>query len=139
MADGSTPRRKPRVRKTAPTVREKAQAAQARAESPKPKKRHQLARIVKKPFKIFRILRIPSNPVSRFLVRILKFIGKILAWLVPSYFVNAWREVRQVNWPSRKETWRLTLAVIIFAIVFGALVAGVDKVIDVLFRKLVLK
>jgi len=53
--------------------------------------------------------------------------------------VNAWREVRQVTWPSRRETWRLTGAVFIFAIVFGALVYGVDTGLDALFKKVILK
>lgn len=60
-------------------------------------------------------------------------------WLVPTYFVNSWREVRQVTWPNRRETWRLTMAVFIFAVVFGALIAGVDKVLDLLFKKVILK
>ena len=62
-----------------------------------------------------------------------------LRWLVPIYFVNSWREVRQVTWPTRRETWRLTLAVFIFAVVFGALIAGVDKGLDLLFKKVILK
>lgn len=60
-------------------------------------------------------------------------------WLVPPYFVNSWREVKQVTWPNRRETWRLTLAVFIFAVVFGALIAGVDKILDLLFKKVILK
>lgn len=62
-----------------------------------------------------------------------------LRWLTPSYFINSWREVRQVTWPSRRETWRLTLAVFIFAIIFGAMIAGVDKVLDLVFKKLILQ
>lgn len=73
---------------------------------------------------------------------IFSFLRSILRpfrWLIPRYFVNSWREVRQVTWPNRRETWRLTLAVFIFAIVFGALIAGVDKVLDLLFKKVILK
>lgn len=136
MADSSKPSRKPRIRKTAPTVREKAQAAQSKSESAKPKKLRRIAKVTTKPF---RSVKLPSNPVTRFLGRIGRIVRKVLGWLVPRYFVNFWREVRLVTWPGRKETWRLTLAVVIFAIVFGAMVAGVDKVIDILFRKLVLK
>ena len=64
---------------------------------------------------------------------------KVLSLIVPRYFVNSWREVRQVAWPARKETWRLTLAVFIFAAIFGALVSGVDKGLDEIFKKLVLR
>lgn len=63
----------------------------------------------------------------------------LLMWLVPRYFINSWREFKQVTWPSRSETWRLTSAVLIFAIVFGSLVAGVDKVLDEIFKKVILK
>lgn len=62
-----------------------------------------------------------------------------LRWLIPSYFINSWREVRQVTWPNRRETWRLALAVFIFAIIFGAMIAGVDKVLDLIFKKLILQ
>ena len=71
--------------------------------------------------------------------RPLKPLLRPLRLLVPTYFINSWREVRQVSWPNRRETWRLTLAVFIFAIVFGAIVAAVDKGLDELFKKVILK
>lgn len=74
-----------------------------------------------------------------FIWRLLKPVRRVLSWLMPRYFVNAWREVRLVTWPTRKETWRLTLAVFVFAIVFGALIAGVDKVIDDIFKRIILR
>lgn len=77
----------------------------------------------------------PGPGISRFMRPILR----PLRWLTPTYFVNSWREVRQVTWPNRRETWRLTLAVFIFAAVFGALIAGVDKGLDLLFKKIILK
>ncbi|HUP26472.1 MAG TPA: preprotein translocase subunit SecE, partial [Candidatus Limnocylindrales bacterium] len=39
--------------------------------------------------------------------------------ILPRYFSLAWQEVRQVKWPGRKETAKLTLAVFLFAIFFG--------------------
>lgn len=30
------------------------------------------------------------------------------------YFTGAWRELRQVHWPTRRATWSLTVAVIAF-------------------------
>jgi len=71
-----------------------------------------------------------------------KFAGYLvlpLKKLTPRYFKNAWAELRLVTWPSRRESWRLTGAVFIFAIVFGLLIAGVDKVLDEIFKKTVLK
>ena len=66
-------------------------------------------------------------------LRILGFI------IVPPYFRNSWRELRQVTWPTGKESRRLTLAVILFAIVFGALVAVLDLGLDKVFKQVLLK
>ena len=79
-----------------------------------------------------------SKPV-KWLAKVFRPLRRVLRWLVPRYLVNSWREVRQVVWPNRRETWRLTLAVFVFAIVFGALVAGVDKGLDEIFKKVILK
>ena len=43
-----------------------------------------------------------------------------------------------VTWPSGKQTRALTFAVIVFSIVFGALVALVDFGLDKLFKKVIL-
>jgi preprotein translocase SecE subunit len=128
--------RKPRVRK-APTMREQAETARAKSEeSEKPKR---VRKTFSKAGSTLKKTRLTHNPVVKFLARIGRFILKILRWLVPKYFVNSWREVRLVTWPSRIETWRLTMAVFVFAIIFGAMVAGVDKVLDIIFKKVVLK
>lgn len=63
----------------------------------------------------------------------------VLRWLAPRYFINAWHEVKLVTWPTRRETWRLTLAVFIFAAVFGGVVWTVDWALEALFKKVVLK
>jgi preprotein translocase SecE subunit len=128
--------RRPRVRKSAPTVRELAEAARTKSEQKKPARARQ---IVAKPVAPIRKLKLGEKTPFRQAKKPLRKVKKILSWLVPKYFVNSWRELRQVVWPNRRETWRLTLAVFIFAIIFGALVAGVDKALDELFKKLVLK
>ena len=136
MAESGSSRRRPRIRKSAPTVRERQEAAQAKAEEVKPRRVRKLAGKAATPFKK---LNLRQRKAVKVAARPLRPIKKGLRWIVPNYFVNSWREVRQVVWPSRKETWRLTLAVFIFAIVFGALVAGVDKGLDEIFKKVVLK
>ena len=75
------------------------------------------------------------NPAIIFLSPVLKALSK----LIPPYFKNSWRELRQVTWPSRSETWKLTSAVFVFAIVFGAAILVVDKGLDEIFKKVVLK
>ena len=127
---------KRRVRK-APTIREQAEAAQA--EVVKDKEPGRVRRAFAAIGRFLNKTRITRNPLVKILAIIGRFILKILKFLIPRYFVNSFREVRLVTWPSRRETWRLTLAVFIFALVFGALVAGVDKVLDEIFKKVVLK
>ena len=132
MAEESNRARKPRIRKVAPTVREKVEAATVKSLENKPSTFKKVTSKIPRPKVSVRLPKVPSNPVFR-------VIGRILSKLAPRYFINAWRELRQVTWPNRKETWRLTLAVFIFATVFGALVAGVDKGLDVIFKHTILK
>ena len=75
--------------------------------------------------------------VGRFLgkFKFFRFIGKIF-W--PTYFRESWKELRQVTWPTRRETWQLTLAVIIFSTIFGVIVAVVDYGLNKLFKQLLI-
>lgn len=140
MAVGDRKVRKPRIRKTAPTVREKVEAAREKASQEKPRKSRRLAlRTFSKTTAPLRRLHFPDNKLFAWLRPVGRVFKKALSFLVPKYFINSWREVRQVVWPSRRETWRLTLAVFIFAVVFGAMVAGVDKGLDEIFKKVILK
>ncbi|HVX58381.1 MAG TPA: preprotein translocase subunit SecE [Candidatus Saccharimonadales bacterium] len=142
MAEEAKKARKPRIRKTAPTVRERVETASAKAVEEKPRR-------VRKAFsaatskvprpKVRGRLHLPDNRFFQTLRKIFRPFGKVLSKLAPRYFVYAWRELRQVTWPNRGETWRLTLAVFVFSIVFGALVAGVDKGLDEIFKHVVLK
>jgi preprotein translocase SecE subunit len=137
VADAKKSRiRKPRVRK-APTLRE--QAALARSKESAEKKPGKIRKATSKTGAALKKTRLTRNPITKFIARIGRFILKILRWIVPNYFIESWREVRLVTWPTRKETWRLTSAVFVFAIVFGAMVSGVDKVLDEIFKKVILK
>lgn len=136
MAETNPSGKKTRVRKSAPTVRERVEAATAERDEPKAGR---LKRAASKAVRPARKLRLRNRKAIKLVARALRPVKWLLKWLVPRYFVNAWREVRQVVWPNRRETWRLTLAVFIFAIVFGAMVAGVDKGLDEIFKKVVLK
>ena len=62
----------------------------------------------------------PKNPLSK------AFFGMI------GYFKGAWYELRQVRWPSRKSTWGLTLAVILFSLFFVVIIV----ILDLLFKSL---
>lgn len=134
-------RRKPRIRKTE-TVRERAAKEAAKTQSKagkKPKRRvRKLLGTVARPF---RILKKPVYVLTRpFRTRPVRFIGRILGRILwPRYFRESWKEVRQVTWPDRKTTWKLTLAVLIFAVVFGLAAAGTDWVLDKIIRRIVFR
>ena len=136
MADAKSGQKRPRIRKAAPTVREKIESSGQKVEPKKPGKVGGLLRLAAKPLAFLwgfvKPLLRPLAPVGRLL-------RKVGGWLVPSYFINSWRELKKVTWPNRKETWRLTAAVFVFAIVFGALIAVVDYGLDKIFKELVLK
>ena len=133
-----TPKHKPRIRKTAPTIRERVEAEQTKAE--KESRPGRLKPVLSRAKNPFKKLRLPgTSKLPSPLRKVGRGIGRVLSWLAPRYFINAWREVRQVTWPSKHETRRLTGAVLIFALVFGVIVFGVDKVLDDIFKKVVLK
>jgi preprotein translocase SecE subunit len=70
----------------------------------------------------------------------LRMLGRLLGWIFfVGYFRGSWRELRLVTWPGRRESLRLTSAVLVFAVIFGAIVAGVDFGLDKLFKELILK
>jgi len=61
-------------------------------------------------------------------------------WLraIGGYFKGSYQELRQVKWPNRRATWSLTFAVILFTIVFVALILSLDYAFDLLFKKVIL-
>ena len=127
MAEKSTPKQRP-VKK-AETIRQKAEKAQASTKQPR---RLQATR--RRAAAPFRIIAKPFRTLGRFKpFRIISYI------LVPPYFRNSWKELRQVTWPTFPVAVRLTFAVIIFAVVFGCLVAGLDYVLDKVFKEVLLK
>ena len=50
------------------------------------------------------------------------------------YFKGAWFELKQVRWPTRKATWGLTLAVILFSTFFVVLIVLLDILFKFLFE-----
>lgn len=130
--------KKPRVRKVE-TVREKQAKASAKAEAKAakvPKRRvRRAASTVAKPFRApVRVLTWPLR------TRPVRFVGRILGRILwPKYFRNSWNEIRQVTWPDRKTTWKLTLSVLIFAVLFGMAAAGTDWVLDKIVKRIIFR
>src|SRR5687767_2103471 len=105
--DKAKPKR--RLVKKAETVREKTEKA---VESSKqPRRLHTTKRRATAPF------RVAGKGVGKLgKYKVFRIIGLILA---PPYFRNSWKELRQVTWTKRRESFRLTFAVITFAVIFG--------------------
>jgi preprotein translocase SecE subunit len=111
---------KRRLKKTE-TVREKAEKAVANS-SKEPRRLQEKTRKLRAPLKA------AGRPF--------RFIGR---FLVPRYFRNSWRELRQVTWPKFGESLRLTFAVFVFGAVFTILVAVLDLGLDKVFKEVFLQ
>lgn len=55
---------------------------------------------------------------------------------IGGYFKGSWRELRQVHWPTRKATWSLTGAVLLFATFFVVLITLLDAGFKLLFEQI---
>lgn len=54
-----------------------------------------------------------------------------------NYFKGAWQELKLVRWPTRKATWGLTLAVILFSLFFVVVVLLLDGGFNYLFELII--
>ncbi len=59
--------------------------------------------------------------------------------LFPKYFINSQKELKQVTWPDRRTSWKLVLAVYMFAFFFGLLIALADFGLEKAMKQLLLK
>lgn len=139
MADDKSPKKK-RLVKNPETFRERAVKATEYGEKPGLLNRFfgSIFRAIKfvlrpfvRAFKWFFGLRIMKPFVAVF-----RFIGRII---FPKYFRESWRELKLVTWPNWKQSRQLTFAVLVFALVFGVVIAIVDYGLDKLFRNILLK
>jgi preprotein translocase SecE subunit len=126
---------KKRSLKKSETIREKAEKPK---KSLKTRRLHKTRTAVGKPAtKAKNFLKkeyhipLPDNKVG-------KFLGK-KGYIWPKFFRESYQELRQVQWPGRKETISLSLAVFMFAIFFSAIVAVVDLGLDKIFEQLIVK
>lgn len=55
------------------------------------------------------------------------------------YLRDAWREIRQVRWPSRKATWKMVLAVIVYTALFMIIIGLLDLFFSWLFNLILSK
>ncbi len=52
------------------------------------------------------------------------------------YFKESWQEIRQVRWPNRKATWKMVLAVVIYAAIFVAILLLLDLLFSFIFNNI---
>lgn len=138
MADQPAKRIKRRI-KNSETFRERAIKAAEAGQAARPGRIKRAAtgplKTIFKPFvtaagKLFGLTAL--KPVRQ----LLSPVGNII---FPTYLRRSWQELRLVTWPSWRESRRLTFAVLVFAVVFGAAIAGVDWGLDKVFKNILLK
>ena len=63
----------------------------------------------------------------------LKNNNKVVKKKEGNYFKNAWLELRQVRWPSRKATWKMVAAIFVYTGLFIAIIMLLDALFTWLF------
>lgn len=132
--------KKRRVVKKTETVREKREKAATAA--PKQRRVRQTVGKVNQPVKAAgRNIAKAASPLSfiakPFQTKPARFVGRILSKILLLGYIHAsWKELRLVTWPSRRETFKLTMAVFVFAIGFALIIAGLDYGLDKVFKQL---
>lgn len=104
-------------------------AKQSKNQASEPKSKRQPLKSVAKPFKSAAR---PLKPVGR----VTKKAGH---YVIPPYFRNSWAELKLVTWPNWNLARQLTVAVIIFAVIFAILLGVVDYGLNAAFKALFLK
>lgn len=134
MAEDTTPEKqsKRRLRPNSETVRERSEKLQQQATAPKSPSKFRA--FIGGFFWPVRLLGRQLAKLNRF--RVFRWVGYII---FPVYVRNSWRELRLVTWPNRRESLQLTNAVIIFSVIFGLIIAGVDFGLDKLFKEFIVK
>ncbi len=90
-------------------------------------KKPKQAKVVREPGKISQALRAIARPF--------KWLGR---HIIPRYLRNSFAELKNVTWPTLKQSRQLTTAVVLFAIVFGAFISALDYGLDKVFKKVFL-
>jgi preprotein translocase SecE subunit len=66
-------------------------------------------------------------------------LGKSHKIRLPRYFRESMQEMKKVTWPSRKESWKLTFAVIVFTGLLMLFIVAVDSLFKVVAERVFLK
>lgn len=129
---------KKRQLKKVETVRERV----SRSDTAQPKRRHvkKAAGKLSLPFRLlWKVVRFIARPFAFLLIpfktKPARFVGRIIAKvLLFNFFRESWQELRQVKWPTARETARLSMAVFVFSLVFGTIIAVTDYGLGKVFK-----
>lgn len=72
----------------------------------------------------------PEKPLKQVFILARPFVA------LGRYLRDSWRELRQVRWPNRKVTWKMTLAVLIYCAIFIAFIVLLDTFFTFIFNLL---
>lgn len=139
MAESDKKPAKKRQLKKVETVRERVERGDTAG--PKGRKVKRAAGKLSLPFRaLWSVIKFIARPFAFLLIpfktKPARFVGRILSKvLLLNFFRESWNELRQVKWPTARETARLTMAVFIFSIVFGTIIAVTDYGLDKVFKK----
>lgn len=75
-----------------------------------------------------RVTKTPIEPKNRFTKAVFG---------IGNYFKGAWIELKQVHWPTRKSTWGLTVAVLLFSAFFVVLILLLDAFFKYIFELMI--
>lgn len=50
------------------------------------------------------------------------------------YLRDSWHEIRQVRWPDRRLTWKMTLSVIVYVVIFSVIIMLLDMFFSFIFN-----
>jgi preprotein translocase SecE subunit len=139
MADQPAKRAK-RLVKNPETFRERAIKASENTDKPRriSRVRSLVSRLLKPVFRPIghSLNKLFSVQPFKTIAKLARLIGLVL---LPVYIRRSWKELRLVSWPTMRQSFQLTYAVLAFAVVFGGAVAGVDYGLDKIFRHILLK
>lgn len=79
----------------------------------------------------FHPIRLPNNKIGNTLTK--------RRSATPSYFANSLRELKLVDWPSRRQALSLSMAVIVFSVAIAIFVQLLDFGLGKLFKEVILK
>lgn len=54
-----------------------------------------------------------------------------------AYIAASWREIRQVRWPDRKLSWKLTVTVIAYTLFITVVIGGLDILFSFIFNQII--